>query len=131
MMARCLIYAFHSQRHIGSTCEQCQYASEPATRFKGFSYPSSVCGCWDRATLAWPEPLPRDMALGFSIPLNFSVVTLAPSKTPIGCAMTAWIDFEELHRSFRVAGSQRERFDDLVHIDGKLYGPIQQEKLKL
>lgn len=25
----------------------------------------------------WPEPLPRDMALGFSIPLDFSVVTPA------------------------------------------------------
>lgn len=48
----------------------------PATGFKGFSYPSSVRGCWDRAALARAST-PRDMALGFSIPLDFSVVTPA------------------------------------------------------
>lgn len=110
-MARCLIYAFHSSRHIRSTCEQCQhasqYASEPATGFKGF--PTRRLFAVAGIEQPWPEPLPRDMALGFSIPLSFSVVTPAASKALIGCAMTAWVDFEELHRSFTMAGSQRQR----------------------
>lgn len=33
----------------------------------------------------WPEPLPRDVVLGFSIPLSSSVVRPAPSRPLIGC----------------------------------------------
>lgn len=61
------------------------------TRFKGFNTRRlfAVAGIEQ----PWPEPLPRDTALGFSIPLDFSVVTLAASKKLIGCLMTAWVDF--------------------------------------
>lgn len=61
------------------------------TRFKGFNTRRlfAVAGIEQ----PWPEPLPRDTALGFSIPLDVSVVMLATSKNLRGYLMTAWVDF--------------------------------------